>query len=104
MPGMRMSAGYFTLTNNTNRPIRITHVSSPQYGAVEMHETVIENDVARMREIPFIEIPARGSMTFERGGKHLMLMRPLEDGDEVTLDFHGDTFLLSVSARRGDSN
>ena len=51
MPGMKMSAGYLVLTNNTDEPIRITSVSSPQFAAVEIHETKIEDGIARMREL-----------------------------------------------------
>ena len=101
MPGMKMSAGYLTFTNNSGEPITITHVSSPQFASVEMHETVVEDDVARMRELPELVIPARGSVAFERGGKHLMLMRPTGDSSEVTLNIYsGDTLLLIVNADR----
>lgn len=101
MPGMKMSAGYLTLVNNTDVPVRITRVSSPDYSSVEMHETVIENDVARMIGIPELIIDARSAVTFERGGKHLMLMRPTDNDDEVRLSFHsGNDLLLTVTTTR----
>ncbi len=49
MPGMTMSAGYLTLTNNTEETITITRVSSPSYASVELHETVVDDGIARMR-------------------------------------------------------
>ncbi len=85
MPGMRMGAAYFVLTNNTDEPIRITGVTSPQFAAVEIHETRIEDGIARMREIDALVVPPRGNVTLERGGKHLMLMRPGDLGEVVTL-------------------
>ena len=99
MPGMKMSAAYLTLTNNTDDAIRITRVASPQYESVQMHESIVEDGVARMRAIPALEIPARQKVTLQRGGKHLMLMRPTAPAEAVSLQFlDGDALLLSVDA------
>ena len=90
MPGMKMSAGFFVLTNNTDEPIRITSVTSPQFAAVEIHETTIEDGIARMRELDVLLVPPRGNVTLERGGKHLMLMRPGDLGEQVSLQLMSD--------------
>ena len=90
MPGMKMSAGFFVLTNNTSEPLRITAVTSPQFAAVEIHETTIEDGIARMRELEALVVPARGSVTLERGGKHLMLIRPGDLDDRVSLQLMSD--------------
>lgn len=103
MPGMQMAAGYLTLTNNSPEPITITDVTSPQYGAVEMHETTIEDGISRMIELSDVTIEPASSVAFEPGGKHLMLMRRKGDPDVVTLEFHaGDTVVLTVNAAQGD--
>ncbi len=97
MPGRHMSAGFMTLMNNTSADIRITKVTSPQYGLVEIHETRIEDGVARMRELDALVVPANGSVTLERGGKHLMLMKAGDIGDQVSLQlFSDDAPVLSV--------
>jgi hypothetical protein len=99
MPGMSVSAAYMALTNNSNEEVRITRVTSPQFGAVELHETSIENDVARMRAVDELIIRPGETVRLERGGMHLMLMRQAGDIDTVTLNLHsGDAILLSVSA------
>jgi len=99
-PGMSMAAAYLDITNQSGMAIRITSVTSPNYELVEMHETTIEDGVARMRAIPALEIEDGDTVTFERGGKHLMLMRPLESPDTVTLNFYSeDLLLLSVNTR-----
>ena len=90
MPGMKMSAGYFVLTNNTDEAIRITGVTSAQFAAVEIHETKIEDGISRMRELDELIVPPQGSVTLERGGKHLMLMRPGELRDRVSLQLMSD--------------
>ena len=99
LPGMAMSAAYLSLHNNSNAAITITRVTSPQFGAVEIHESTVADGVARMRALPALTIPAGGTVALERGGKHLMLMRPAGDVDSVSLEFFdGDTLILSVSA------
>ena len=99
MPGMQMSAAYLTLTNNSGDAIRISRVASPQYESVQLHESILQDGVTRMRAIPVLEIPARQSVTLQRGGKHLMLMRPTAPSETVSLQFlDGDTLLLSVDA------
>jgi periplasmic copper chaperone A len=98
-PGAPMAAGYLDISNRSGADIRITRVSSPEYGSVEIHETVVEDGIARMREIPVLEIEDGATVVFERGGKHLMLMRPVDTPGPVTLNFYSDAVLvLSVSA------
>jgi len=98
MPGMMMSAGYFSLNNNTSEPVVITHVTSPQFGSVEMHESVVEDGIARMLKLGELTLPPGSAVDFIPGGKHLMLMRPDENLDSVTLEFYsGDAVILSVN-------
>jgi hypothetical protein len=97
--GMPMAAGYLQISNQSGGNIRITRVSSPEYGSVEMHETFVEDGIARMRAIPALEIADGETVVFERGGKHLMLMQPVGEPRTITLNFYsGDVLLLSVSA------
>jgi copper(I)-binding protein len=97
MPGRAMSAGFLVLENNTADDIRITSATSPQFGAVELHETTIENGISRMRRLDALIVPARGSVTLQRGGKHLMLMRAGDIGDGVTLQLLSeDVPVLSI--------
>ena len=104
MPGRHMSAGSFVLTNKTDADIRVTRVTSPQFGAVEIHETTIEDGIARMRELDALIVPARGSVTLERGGKHLMLMQAREIGDSVSLQLYNeDAPVLDIAYSFGDN-
>jgi copper(I)-binding protein len=98
-PGRAMSAGYLTLRNNTNGVIRISGVDSPQFGFVEIHETRLEDGVAKMLLVPELLIPAKSSVSLQPGGKHLMLMRPIGTPENISLSFYDDeTLLLSVQA------
>jgi periplasmic copper chaperone A len=99
IPGTQTSAGYLTLTNNTDTAITITAVSSPEFSAVQMHESTLEDGISRMQVIAELTIAAGQSVRFAQGGKHLMLMRLLDDPDAVTLNFHsGDAIVLSIRA------
>jgi copper(I)-binding protein len=103
MPGMTMRAGYLTLTNNSEETITITRVTSPNFASVMLHETVIEDGIARMRPLEKIQMQAGTSAILEPGGKHLMLMRPRDAADNnstesVSLQFYdGPTLLLTVT-------
>jgi copper(I)-binding protein len=99
MPGKTMSAGYLTLTNNTDVAIAISSIASPQFESVQFHESLVEDGVAKMRQIPELLIPADATLSLERGGKHLMLMRPTGAAQQITLNFYsGDTILLGIHA------
>lgn len=97
-PDMPMAAGYLEISNRSGTDIRISRVSSPDYGAVEMHETVVEDGVARMRELPALDIAHGDTAVFEPGGMHLMLMQPAGTPDMITLNFwSGEDLLFSVT-------
>ena len=97
MPGRPMSAGYLSLSNNTGETIKISSVTSPQFGSIEFHESSLVDGIARMRKIADLSISARSTIVLEPGGKHLMLMRPADDIDQVSVNFYGgDTLLLNL--------
>ena len=87
-PGVEVMAGYFVLENLTDKPLALTETSSPDFGSVMMHESVVKGSQEGMQEVAQILVPAHGSVEFKPGGYHLMLMQPrknLFSGDMVTL-------------------
>jgi len=101
-PGAMVMAGYAVLRNTGTHALNIESVTSPQFSAVEMHGTIIENGVARMVQQQVLTLPAGGELTLAPGGLHLMLMQPnklLRPGDRVELILHlDDGSTLSVDA------
>jgi periplasmic copper chaperone A len=84
----RMRSAYAVLVNNSASEIEIVSVSSADFGLIEMHETRIEKDIAKMVALPSIKIAAKKSFTFKPGGAHFMLMQPKRDmqrGDSATI-------------------
>ncbi|MCB9151597.1 MAG: copper chaperone PCu(A)C [Caldilineaceae bacterium] len=109
LPMTDNTALYFTLHNTTDETVRLTSVSVDGLTA-EMHESIIENGVARMEARPDgFEIPPGEHLMLAEGGKHVMLMgikEPLAAGTEieVTLEFEGAdpvTFMAPVSEEAG---
>jgi len=100
MPGMSMSAGYLTLHNNSQSDIRITQVTSPQFDAVEIHETIVENDIARMRRVDELLVAPGETVRLERRGLHLMLKEAKEDISTVNLSLYSDDLLLLTLTTR----
>jgi copper(I)-binding protein len=81
-------AGYVSLSNPHDEAVALTAASSPDFGAIELHEMAMEGDVMRMRRVERIEVPARGEVRLAPGGLHLMLFRPvapLAVGDSAKL-------------------
>jgi copper(I)-binding protein len=94
LPGTHMGAGYMTLRNTSDQPIRIDKVASPDLVAVSMHESVVEDGIARMLALPELLIPPHESVVFAPGGKHLMIHYPAATTDFVTLQFYADAAML----------
>lgn len=65
-----MAAGYFVLRNDGDRAATLIAVSSPQAQSVSMHRST----ASTMVDLPTVQVPPHGAVTFARGGRHLMLM------------------------------
>ena len=68
----RVGVAYLAITD-TGTPDRLTGVSSPIAKRVELHETVDENGVKKMRPVSSIAIGPEKPVLFAPGGYHVML-------------------------------
>lgn len=106
-PGATSQAGYMTLNNHSDAARTLVSASSPAFGNVMLHRTVMEGGTAKMVHQMAIEIPANGSVTFEPNGYHLMLMKPkqqLKAGDKVDIALkfkNGKTMKVTFEVRAG---
>ena len=85
---MPMMAGFAKAINACKAPVSVVAVSSPAFAEVSMHETLIEDDVSRMREVAALRLGAGETAVLAPGAMHLMLMQPtvpLKAGDAVVL-------------------
>jgi copper(I)-binding protein len=85
-------AGFLTIRNTGAEADTLVAASSPAAARVELHTSLREGDVMRMRPVENVPVPAGGSVTLAPGGLHMMMMgltRPLAVGQvvPVTLRF-----------------
>lgn len=73
VPGRDTTAGYFKLTNNTADTVMLTGATSPLARAIEIHESYTSGEFVRMRPLKEVIIAPGETVTFEPGGKHLMI-------------------------------
>ena len=86
----RPTAGYFDYETSFNKTDRIIAVASPAFKRVEMHDSVTEGGMKKMVKLDTLDLPAKSTIKFAPGGKHLMLFEPtkeLKDGDQVKVTF-----------------
>ena len=84
--GATVGAGYLTITNKGTEADRLIGGSAAPAGRFEMHATVTENGVARMRQVRGLEIKPGETVEFRPGGMHVMFMglkQPLTQGQTV---------------------
>lgn len=73
-PGGQTAAGYFKLANHTAKAVVLTGAQSDACASIEMHTTESDGTTMRMRPLDHVEVPPGGTVTFEPGGHHLMLL------------------------------
>ncbi len=109
-PGAKVSAGYMTLTNESDKAITITGAYSPDVAKVEIHLSLVENDVAKMQKQDSLTIEPNASLTFEHGSYHIMLMDledPLKENttiDIVLITSSGDMLIEMPIKKLGHGN
>jgi copper(I)-binding protein len=88
-PGSSNGGVFLTLTNAADAAVRFVGGASPVAASIEIHETRIEDGIARMAPVSGgLELPAGGSVVLAPGGYHIMLVglvRPLAEGEIVPL-------------------
>jgi hypothetical protein len=94
------TAAYLTMQNDAVTDDRLVAVSADAATRVEVHETIIENDVARMEMLPDgVPILAGSRVELKTGGLHLMLIGltgPLAPGQVVTLTLTFESGAVAV--------
>ena len=84
---MPTSAIYFSLTD-TGQPDRLVGCSTPVATSAQLHETIHDNGVMKMRPVPGLPLTPGQPVTLSPGGYHVMLMglkAPLKQGETFPL-------------------
>ena len=96
------SAVYMTLEASGAEGDRLVAVASPDAARAELHTSIVEDGVAKMRPIAAIEIAPGERTVLEPGGPHVMLVglgKKLVEGDTLPLSLtfeHAGTIELQV--------
>jgi len=73
--GAKVAAGYLTLSNRGPEPDRLLGAAAPFAGRAEIHTTIQDNGVMRMRQLTQgVDIPPGGRVELKPGGEHIMFM------------------------------
>lgn len=96
-PAPQHSSGavYLTLENGTADDERLTGASAAVAARVELHETVIVDDVGQMNAVESVELPSGSTLEIVPFGIHLMLI-DLHEALQI-----GDTFPLTLEFASG---
>ena len=106
-PGVPVMAGFAKVVNHSEDEVVVVSASSDSFGKVDFHQTTIKDNVARMRKIKELAIPADSMVKMEHGGTHLMLEDPiagLEPGNTVNVELdlaNGETMTVSFNLIEG---
>ena len=94
------------LKNETSRPIEFTSFSSPAFGDVSLHETIVVDGVSKMREVESLTVASGKMVELAPGGLHLMLMMPkasISPGETIALEMtatDGRTFTFNAPVEK----
>ena len=86
--GSTNSAVYLRIRNAGRDADRLLGGRTPSSKVVEIHESVVVDDVMRMRKLDGMEILPHDLVELKPGGVHLMLLgltQPLSEGKEIEL-------------------
>lgn len=106
-PTVKVMAAYLKITNNGDKPRKLIDVSGPDFDRVEMHRTVMRNNMIYMEHQRELVIPPHATITFKPGDLHLMLMGPkrtlhIDDSSPMTLSFANGEKITFTAVVRSD--
>ena len=93
-PNAQTVAAYFVIHNTGTVADRLLSAQTPIAKKAEIHEHVMQDDLMKMQQVPSVNIPADGTVTFAPMAYHVMLLNLkdrslLQDGKHfpLTLNF-----------------
>lgn len=76
LPSNLPAGGYFTLHNAGKKAVTLVGASSADCGMLMLHKSENMGGLMHMQDVPKVEVPAGGTVSFAPGGYHLMCMNP----------------------------
>ncbi|MCG9754290.1 copper chaperone PCu(A)C [Shewanella insulae] len=96
-PTSRVVPVYLSLHNPSDKPLVLKAISSPR-GSVELHQTLMENELMRMQGVEAIQIPPHGMVKLTPGGYHGMM-----SGFKAGVPALGEEVALTLTLEGGET-
>lgn len=93
LPANLPAAGYATIRNDSDKPVKLLSAYSADYGMTMLHRSMQKDGKDAMQTVDTLTIPAHGTVKLTPGGYHLMLMdakHPIKPGDTVHVSLYFD--------------
>lgn len=107
-PGVSILAAYATINNLSDIDINLIEVHAESFEFVELHESMMEDGMASMKQHKTITIASKSTLSLKPGGFHLMLFNPkqrISAGDQIRLIFRfADQEIITINANVKRSN
>lgn len=81
-------AGYMTIHNPQSIAVSIVSLRSDAFASIEIHQTIEQDGMMSMEQVPSLKIEPNSSVQLAPGGLHLMMMNPSEPtqpGDQLEI-------------------
>lgn len=105
-PSAPNSAAFMLIHNHSDAERHLISAESDVSEVTELHNHINDDGVMRMRQVPRITVPAKGSVELKPGSFHVMLIgleKPLKEGDQVHLKLNfddGSQQQLAIKAKK----
>lgn len=103
------SAAYFTI-HGGSEPVVLRNIATEEAVRLEIHESMTQGGMASMKPVETVDVPAKATVKFEPGGKHIMLWsinrQAIADGKMgFTFTFsNGDRILVDAVVQKPDGS
>jgi len=87
-PSIPVREGYMTIHNPQPQAVSIVSLRSDAFASVEIHQSIEQDGMMRMEQLPSLKIESNSSVQLAPGGLHLMMMNPSEPtrpGDQLEI-------------------
>lgn len=108
-PNAKVMAAYLEISNSGTNTLIIKAVGSPLFERVEIHRTIVEENMARMELLKELTVLPNSTVSLKPGGLHFMLIgarKRLQTGDTVPISLtlkDGTTLAVSATVRAAKS-
>jgi len=105
-PPNSSAAAFMNIHNHTGEEVALVGADTESASRIEIHESMISNGVAKMKEREAVSISAGETLVLAPRALHLMLLEPvdLSEGDEVQIELRfepGQRVKVQAPVRRG---